>query len=401
MKTSMVNRIIGLCPDNAAAKKLLTRMRVRMISSHYIPRRQVEACERSADARKDLVEKALKANPRVLADTLKNMDYVLRNAPAYADRQQDEALREDMVFCRLAYGFQPDEYLCFGLETQAQADREQWISDLDRYRYIHAINDIKDARVLNNKSKTYGLLGEYYRRDAVCIRTEDDYPAFRRFVDAHGEFVKKQVSRGCGRGIELVQTDDIAPQAYFKSLLAIGEHILEERIRQSDVMSALNASSVNTIRCITIMTRGGVVIPYTFLKVGRSGSFIDNGAAGGILAGIDVETGTITTHGYDEFASEFQAHPDSGIALKGYAFPRWDEMKAMCAEMAERLPSVKCIGWDVTLTDSGWIVVEGNGMTQFIGPQIVYRRGIKREVLAVLKDVDAVCGIREVLTGKL
>ena len=74
----------------------------------------------------------------------------------------------------------------------------------------------------------------------------------------------------------------------------------------------------------------------------------------------------------------------------GYELPRWNEMKAMCCEMAKMVPSIKCIGWDVALTDNGWIVVEGNWATQLVGPQIVLGRGLKKEFQEILKQVDLI-----------
>ncbi len=56
--------------------------------------------------------------------------------------------------------------------------------------------------------------------------------------------------------------------------------------------------------------------------------------------------------------------------------------------MAEMVPGVKCIGWDMALTDNGWIVVEGNWATQLVVPQIVFNRGIKEEVENIMRRVD-------------
>ena len=52
------------------------------------------------------------------------------------------------------------------------------------------------------------------------------------------------------------------------------------------------------------------------------------------------------------------------------------------------MPSVRYIGWDLAYTkDNKWVVIEGNGMSQFIGPQTIWQRGIKKEVAAFMKDM--------------
>lgn len=395
MKKSTVNRIINACPDLPIAKKALSAMRVRLIISHYISEEEVEKGESSSADKKAIVNK-YRDKPE-LKETLKMARRVLDNALAFKDIDNKREIEEDMIFCRLAYGFQPDEYLCFGLRGKSREEKESWVSDLDRYIFIHVMNDVKDAQIFNNKARTYEVFGEFYGREAISIKTKEDFPKYKAFIKNHPEFVKKQVSEGMGRSIELVQTESISPKEYFISLIKEGEHILEERIIQSNVMSKLNESSVNTIRCITVNTKEGIVIPYTFLKVGRNGSFVDNGGAGGILAGIDENTGVISTHGYDEFNNEYEVHPNTGVRFVGYSFPQWEEMRSMCIDMAKVIPSVKCIGWDMALTDKGWIVVEGNGMTQFIVPQIVFKRGIKKEVLNLIDKVELITEIPEAM----
>ena len=54
------------------------------------------------------------------------------------------------------------------------------------------------------------------------------------------------------------------------------------------------------------------------------------------------------------------------------------------------MPSVKYIGWDFAHTDDGWVIIEGNGRSQMIGPQTVFKRGIKAEVKGFMQDMDLI-----------
>ena len=60
--------------------------------------------------------------------------------------------------------------------------------------------------------------------------------------------------------------------------------------------------------------------------------------------------------------------------------------------MSGQMPTVKYIGWDLAYTDTGWIVIEGNGMSQMIGPQIVWRNrgGFKEEMEAYMRNMELV-----------
>ena len=96
--------------------------------------------------------------------------------------------------------------------------------------------------------------------------------------------------------------------------------------------------------------------------------------------GIEVDTGILRTDGFDEYLMRYPAHPESHLTFKGYQLPQWDQMLAICKEMSAKEPNVRYIGWDMAHTPDGWVVVEGNGGGQMIGPQIVWERGIKAEI---------------------
>ena len=303
-----------------------------------------------------------------------------------------EQLRQDMLFCYFAYGFTPHEYLCYGLDRKKPDERRTFVSDRESIWYAYRMNDFYAKGVFMDKMKTYFRFQPYFKREAVCVCGESDEREFQRFVSKHPVFVKKDVFESCGRGIELIDLTDraLGTDSFFRSLMNGGKYILEERVEQSNVMAALNRSSVNTVRCLTVNTRHGILTPWCFLKVGREGSFVDNGGAGGILVGIDVESGKLATAGIDELALRYEAHPDTGIEFVGYQLPDWEDMLSMCREMAAMEPKNKWIGWDLAHTDRGWVVIEGNAMSEVIGPQATGQRGIRQELDRCMSDMDLV-----------
>ena len=172
--------------------------------------------------------------------------------------------------------------------------------------------------------------------------------------------------------------NDVSYQELFREYLTEKDVFLEELILQSNKLNSINESTVNTVRCQTIKTDEGVRIPWCFAKLGRAGFFIDNGGAGGLLASIDVKTGIIESDAVDELGQRYSVHPDSGITIRGFKYPDWDQLISICTEMALQVKSAKWIGWDMAHTESGWVVVEGNSVTEVIGPQSTQKRGIKQ-----------------------
>lgn len=369
-------------PDVFWLRSLLTKLKLRQYYRYVMPEAEIDAAEASEAVKAQTAQRYARKWPDYAAKVVEKIDEILEKTPSYRDRKGDEALRTDMMFCRFAYGFQPDEYLCYHLEGKDKAAKRAYVSDIDRYRYVTRMNDLVDFVDFMDKGRTYALFKDYYKREAISISRPEHLERFKGFVERHPVFVKKQVWLSKGDSVQLVDMTACGKtvDAVFNEMIAQGKHIIEERIVQSEEMSRLNASSVNTVRCITLYTRSGVVVPYTFLKVGRGGSFVDNGGKGGLLVGIEVDTGILRTDGFDEFLVRYPVHPESGVTFNGYPLPQWDRMLAICKEMSAKTPNVRYIGWDMAHTPDGWVVVEGNGGGQMIGPQIVWERGIKEEM---------------------
>ena len=297
-----------------------------------------------------------------------------------------EKVINDILFWHFVYGFSVNEYFCYNFYEKTSQERHTYISDREIIMFGYEVNDINKMQIFSDKMRTYKKFKDYYRRDAICINKKDDFSLFFEFVKKHPKFVKKEVREACGRSVELIDltNGDIDESNLFNSLISKGKTILEEPIIQNSKMSQLNSSSVNTIRCITLLDRDEIKIPYCFAKIGRQGAFIDNGAAGGILVGIDCENGIFVTDGIDELGRRYKTHPDSGIELIGFQVPEWKQMKKLCKEMSKKIPSVKFIGWDMAYSEKGWVVVEGNSLSEAIGPQSTFGRGIRGDLVKYL-----------------
>ena len=366
------------------------KIKVKQYSRYSMSEGEIFRAEKDKEKKTEIVKKYVENWSKYTVEVDGKIDQILKNDFTYQGRKDLEWLKMDMRFCRFAYGFQPDEYLVFRLEKKDMHERQSYISDRQRYIYVYSMNDIIDVNIYLDKYKTYKKFKKYYKREAIEIKKPSDFEKFQEFVKKYPTFVKKRVelSRGASVSLENIGSCGLTVHEYFNNLIAEGTLILEEKVQQNQEMSALNPSSVNTVRCITFNTREGIVIPYTFLKTGQNGSFVDNGGAGGILIGIDSNKGCLSTDGIDEFNVKYEKHPDTKIKFQGYQLPDWQQLIEICSSAASQTPSVRYIGWDMAYTKDGWIIIEGNGLGQFIGPQIVLEKGIKEEVEKVMKHIE-------------
>ena len=287
-------------------------------------------------------------------------------------------LRRDVWFSFLVYDCPVSEYFLYRFDLLSHAGRCEYITEGEKVDICRRLAPDSVRAVLNDKWRTYQRFRPWFRRDAMKVDGSTSEAEYRAFAAAHPRFIAKPLNESCGHGVMLCDAleDDAGgiPQA-----LRAG-FILEELIEQAEAMARFHPASVNTIRCATFLKDGQAHILFTFLRIGRGGSIVDNAGAGGFAASVDPDTGIVVTPGVTEGGLEAICHPDTGEQIVGTRIPRWDEMKAMALEMALSMPELPYISWDLALREDGWVLVEGNSEGQFVCPQFTLRRGLRREM---------------------
>ena len=148
----------------------------------------------------------------------------------------------------------------------------------------------------------------------------------------------------------------------------------EELLEQCPEMAALHPSSVNTVRALTI--RGKLCS--AVLRMGVGGGFVDNGCSGGIFAGLDVDTGIVTTQGADLMEHRFLLHPTTGLTIPGFQVPQWEQVRRTVEEAVTLVPNAIIVGWDVAVTAQGPVLIEGNAYPSVQIMQTAGMQGLKR-----------------------
>ena len=289
-----------------------------------------------------------------------------------AGRVEDfEKTQKDIWEWCTFYRYAPWEYSAYRFETKSKEERLKFYSDIERMKFGSIVNNITDWDKLNNKLKTYDLYKDAFRRDMICIRGEWDFSAFEKFCEGKNSFFAKPLVGSLGRNSGLIEIEGKDLHTIFDDLLKIGSYVLEDPIKQCPEMASLNPDSVNTVRIATLLSRDGkdVDILFSYVRCGRKGISVDNSGAGGYLASVDPETGTVFTDGCAKDGTFVKTHPDTGVAFKGFAVPRYEEAKQLVTELAKRLPSVRYVGWDLSVTSEAVVLVEANSFAQMSGCQ--------------------------------
>lgn len=373
-------------PNIRFLRRLLGRIRVQLMKSHLLQEKLAAECEHNEELKRRTVAIYSKKWKRNLAQDIKKIKTMLKRE----DGSMDEKLYTDMLFCRMAYGFTGSEYVQFDLAEKSYEQRRTFLSIVDMMLFALHMSDISDLQIFFDKIKTYKHFAPFYKRDLVYVNGQNDRAKYLDFLKKHSIFVKKYAMGRMGEGVELVDINNCgkSPDEFFAAIVKEGRIILEELIEQSEEMASFNPNSVNTVRCVAMTTRSGVIIPYCCLRVGRSGSFVDNASAGGLLALIDPDTGVISSDSFDRNNIIHEVHPDTGVRFKGFQLPEWEAMRQTVTEMMGVLPSVKYVGWDMAHTKNGWVVIEGNSMGQLMAPQAFKETGIRNDIINIMKNSD-------------
>ena len=317
---------------------------------------------------------------------LKFIDRQIKRFEGNVSPKEYQKLVVDMVYSLHRFGASFDEYFQYRFKHLSTYGRDQFVTDKLRYAYYEIMIKKEAMSVLVEKDKTYAVFSKYFWRDFLKISGKNDFDAFSEFVKKHAQMVVKPYRGASGDGVELVSRDDYKDiPSLFEYVFSKGEVVIEELIKSHPELKRLHEHSVNTIRVMTIKTKDANEVLFAVVRTGRNKSFVDNANSGGIYADIDVETGIIKTAGVDHEMNRYVTHPDSGVPFVGFQIPMWESLLNIVNELADVVSSTRCVGWDLTLSEKGWVLVEANpggGIFLFQTPENI---GKKKELEELVK----------------
>ena len=159
-------------------------------------------------------------------------------------------------------------------------------------------------------------------------------------------------------------------------------YIIQERIVQHPEMDKLCSTSLNTIRLQTVMTEDKGIIAFgATCRLGREGSFVDNWAKGGLIVGIDMNTGKLQKTAFNKpsYGITVTQHPDNGLVFEGFEIPFFKEAVEMAKDLHTKLYRIHSIGWDIAITPGGPMFIEGNSLWEISLIQTA-NGGLKKQI---------------------
>lgn len=166
-------------------------------------------------------------------------------------------------------------------------------------------------------------------------------------------------------------TDDAYMANLFSEVIKSG-FLFQETILQHPELNRLNPSCINTIRFDTFIDKDGQVeIMSAYLRMSTNNKHVDNISSGGCLVGINLLTGKLRKDGYPGFSASgtiiYSCHPITKTVFEGFMIPFFEEAKQMVLRAAGLVPGLRLMGWDVAISESGPVMVEGNSDYNMVG----------------------------------
>jgi|tagenome__1003787_1003787.scaffolds.fasta_scaffold20876231_2 hypothetical protein len=176
------------------------------------------------------------------------------------------------------------------------------------------------------------------------------------FVDRAGRTLRLRGSGGEGSA---------SPEALARRIRR-SEYIVAPLIEQAAYAREIFPDAINTVRVVTMLDVD-TGRPFIALGVHRFGTCrtapLDSFSKGGVVAEVDLESGALGTLVAPPDRGRrvtLDTHPDTGTDVRGRQVPRWRELTAHLLEIADRLRFLPYVGWDVIVTDDGFLINEGN-----------------------------------------
>lgn len=162
---------------------------------------------------------------------------------------------------------------------------------------------------------------------------------------------------------QLDENPDVINKLYSTTIKS--GYLFQEVVKQHPEIDKLNSSCLNTIRFDTYINPDGEVdVISGYLRMSFRNSHVDNITSGGLMVGINMQTGKLKKEGFsnlqDVGVKVFTEHPVTKTVFQDFPIPYFSQAKDLVKRAASLMPDLRLVGWDVAIGESGPVLIEGN-----------------------------------------
>lgn len=133
------------------------------------------------------------------------------------------------------------------------------------------------------------------------------------------------------------------------------DFVIQRSIKQHPYISQFCNTSVNTIRISTYRSvkNEDIIVKGALMRVGASGSFVDNAHAGGRFVGINIEDGSLQKTTLDQYGTKVDVWNEVDFASSDYVIPHWDRIVDFAKKVAACNKHMRLLALDICLCEDG------------------------------------------------
>lgn len=178
----------------------------------------------------------------------------------------------------------------------------------------------------------------------------------------YSNIVLKPSVSDSGRGVELFErrgekyvnrrSNEVLNEQFLVSLNQ--DFIMQEGMEQSDFMSTLNPTSVNTIRIATYrsVVDNEVHILSSVIRIGANGASVDNLHAGGAMIRVD-ENGFLANCLFNQYGERTKEHNGINFSSSELIVPNWGNVLDFARKVAAQVTFARLLQLDVMIDSKG------------------------------------------------
>ena len=192
--------------------------------------------------------------------------------------------------------------------------------------------------------------GYYYNGDQERLISRDH--ALKLLEKENHLIIKPSMDSSGGRGIVFYDRgadDEEKLDAIFRSIRS--DFVVQRLVKQHPALARINNDSLNTVRVMTFHFNGEIHVLSAQMRMGGTGSRVDNVTAGGYACAIK-EDGWLYDKAVVRKGNWAEKH-SNGVLFKDIQVPNYDKITSAAKSLHVMLPHFNIIGWDFAVDEDG------------------------------------------------
>lgn len=301
----------------------------------------------------------------------------------------------DSFFSSLINEHSPSEYFVYNFFSKSSKERKEWVGTTSMWKAQRKFVPKPLIVHFSNKERFRETFKDLIGYSEFTYSGGTDEQLLARWLNNQlrgADVFIKPTTGQCGHGARRIKaTNSAKVSEIIKEKFNDGKYTIQPYLNNHEVLQGFAPSSLNTIRVATKVDMNGKPhVLFARVRLGLKGD-VDNLAAGGLAAVVDVKTGYIITDAVVTntiLSPNYIKHPVTNKTFKGVKLPYWDEVLSLALKAARVVPAARVIGWDIAITPEGPVLIEGNHNWCKTLWQLPAGKGMKQELIRLVSEVQ-------------